>query len=58
MSKKEDLKKCPFCGEYAKVIDASKKLWGVKCSDWRDCKVELATFETEEEAIAAWNKRK
>ena len=52
---------CPFCGKEPE-IDQYKiqgvMLWNVACMN-DDCLVEVETedFESEEDAIKAWNKR-
>lgn len=50
------LKPCPFCGGQANVIEyLFHGLYGVKC---QKCKAETYQFyESEEEAIEAWNRR-
>lgn len=54
---KPELKACPFCGKTAYI--SHDKIMGdpfVTCGDW-DCGGLTRTFETEEMAAAAWNKR-
>ena len=63
-----ELLPCPFCGSKAKVmkldlkaIDEGWQLWGVWCED--DLSDEYShghyidNYATEEEAVAAWNRR-
>lgn len=51
----EELKKCPFCGANAEMLNYSQKEWLVRCTvcdgmveKWR---------ETKQEAIEQWNNR-
>ena len=49
---------CPFCGgsdcrTYKFTPDAIFKCWGVWCA----CSAKVTGFETEQDAIAAWNRR-
>jgi hypothetical protein len=51
--KEQELLPCPFCGGRG---DAAKDAyWSVRCDD---CECESGWFESKEEAIEAWNKRK
>ena len=52
----EELKKCPFCGGYATVekLDVGEIVYRVPC---RICPVATLWFNTEGDAIAAWNRR-
>lgn len=52
-SKERDLKPCPFCGWPANIIGVV----GVFYAQCRDCGAEGPTEETEDAAIAAWNRR-
>lgn len=65
MNERIELKPCPFCGGNAKLVDHtfwndttksfSYKSYGVMC---RHCGVQgFQFYETEEEAINAWNRR-
>lgn len=57
MQEKEEeqkLKPCPFCGSTDIFVYHSYVDYSVRC---RNCLVRRGEFETEEEAIAAWNKR-
>lgn len=49
----DELKPCPFCGEEAEVRYQSN-LYGVRC---KKCLATVAAFDTEAEAIEAWNQR-
>lgn len=54
-----ELKPCPFCGGEAdcsnsRFIQYGRKKWAVECPC---CGVVSHFFDTEEEAIAAWNRR-
>ena len=57
MEERDELKPCPFCGERAILRRDSSGCY-VKCNNGM-CKVMLTTwyYETEEEAITAWNRR-
>ena len=46
-----ELKRCPFCGGEAKLMDNGHWVW---C---QHCLVESAYYDTREEAIKAWNTR-
>ena len=55
----EKLKPCPFCGGDAKVLPGSgifndQMLWVAICVE---CKAKSRDFWTQDEAIAAWNRR-
>lgn len=55
----EELKRCPFCGRAAKIINyKDMKYKTVKCMNMMciACDIE-PTFDTIEEAIEAWNRR-
>jgi len=63
---KPDLKPCPFCGSMAYTIAADNQNYGVLCHNCEcvlGCKIEedeytCGAFDTEQEAITAWNTRK
>jgi len=50
-----DLKPCPFCGSKAELLNMGEDFPHiVVCTN---CGSAGATYETEQEAIEAWNKR-
>ena len=49
----EELCKCPFCGGEAEIIGSNTTYW----IDCNECRAETGLFNTEAEAIAAWNRR-
>ena len=55
-----ELKPCPFCGEipllYESKQDLKNILYGVSCYGEHHC-ASVGYFDTEEEAIEAWNRR-
>ena len=58
----EKLKPCPWCGSIPKMKHekvGGHHFWSVECANDDSCTVVVATndFETEEEAIEAWNDR-
>ena len=54
IEKEYELKPCPFCGGKAKLFGTeSNGIFYVKCLE---CDVD-SNFDTDEEAIAAWNRR-
>ena len=52
------LKPCPFCGGEAEVLTAESMnggyLFGIMCND---CRSRGDVYDTEAEAIEAWNRR-
>ena len=48
------LRECPFCKGKAYIRNALYISFWVKCSE---CYVETGTFQTEQEAAEAWNRR-
>lgn len=57
----KSLKPCPFCGNKAKTYNSTDNKWGLICSDPTEtCILGCGTqdiYDTEEEAIKAWNTR-
>ena len=51
-----ELKPCPFCGSFAVTTmdECNSWRWEVYCAR---CNAAIGFFETEEEAIEAWNRR-
>ncbi len=56
MNMDEKLKLCPFCGgkAYVYIDPAAMHGWTVSCYG---CLAIMRGFQTEQEAIEAWNKR-
>lgn len=56
----EELKRCPFCGSKGEITyKEGLKTWIVECSN-QFCMASYmigTDFDTEEEAIEAWNRR-
>lgn len=50
----EGLKSCPFCGADGVIREYDNKTFVASC---KNCGIELLYFETEQEAIEAWNRR-
>lgn len=60
------IKRCPFCSKTAKIIDTSQQLidnnkyYDIACGT-KGCFLEFGagySFETKEEVIKIWNRRK
>ena len=54
------IKPCPWCGEEAILKQTKSKLYYITCDNY-DCSIYpmmYEKFDTEQEAIEAWNKRK
>lgn len=52
-----ELKPCPFCGSKARIVSAGFECHYVRCSNTKDCGCKFEWFDTEAEAVAAWNRR-
>ena len=53
-----ELKSCPFCGAEAHLTFSDHSGTFIQCTnDTGDCGAGLGYHNTDEEAIAAWNKR-
>ncbi len=50
----EELKHCPFCGGEAEVRPYTQTSIFVQC---KECMAATTAFESEAQAITAWNKR-
>lgn len=50
------LKLCPFCGKEMHIVEIWDDEWSLTCGT-QDCAGSRTIFDTEAEAIAAWNKR-
>ena len=57
--KDERLKPCPCCGKEARLTIYGEKPYSVRvnCSDIFNCGLTQEWFDTEREAIEAWNRR-
>ena len=61
-----ELKKCPFCGNKARIIKRKSKLWDIGCSFidctvWicgdKKCKSCVDGYILKSKAIESWNRR-
>lgn len=52
-----ELKPCPFCGADARIVSAGFESRYIRCSNIKDCGCKFEWFDTEEEAVNAWNRR-
>ena len=52
-----ELKLCPFCGNKANIYIAGGGIHKIRCENDKNCKVMTDFFNTEKEAIEAWNRR-
>jgi len=56
-----ELKPCPFCGGEARTLDdMTPRYWYIQCLDCEmefNCSREVYHFDTEQEAIDAWDTR-
>lgn len=50
-------KKCPFCGNYAKIFQ-SQEYWSIHCMSDFCLAGRVGYYRSPEEAIKSWNKRK
>ena len=53
----ERLKPCPFCGGKARMVESVLPGFYVACSNVFKCGGRQEQFDTEAEAIEAWNRR-
>lgn len=54
---REKLKRCPFCGSEATLLDSQKspRLYGVMCNN---CYASVGNYnQTREDVVRAWNRR-
>lgn len=51
-----ELKPCPFCGAEANAYQV-EDWYAVYCENRPDCRASVGEFDSEEQAIAAWNRR-
>ena len=54
---KTELKPCPFCGSEARIDYYSSGGYMVRCTQIFVCGAKQEWFDSDEEAIAAWNRR-
>lgn len=54
--KLENAKPCPFCGS-SDITLRSEPFWNLFVVSCHHCYVQNRGYETEEEAVEAWNKR-
>lgn len=52
-----ELKPCPFCGREARIWQGFD-YYRVACESQYECAGQVGPYDTEEEAINAWNRRK
>ena len=52
----EELKPCPFCGGGARIWKGPD-YFKVACAHQFDCAAQVGPYDTEAEAVAAWNRR-
>ncbi len=51
-----ELKDCPFCGREARIWIAPCNI-KIACKSQVECAAQVGPYDTEEEAITAWNRR-
>jgi len=49
----EDMKRCPFCGELASLVQSDDKC-RIECTN---CKATTILYNNKKEAIFSWNRR-
>ena len=53
-----ELKPCPFCGREAQIWQGIEhSSYRVACKSQYECAAQVGPYDTEEEAVEAWNKR-
>ena len=58
----EQLKPCPFCGEYARLFPVENEKgevcsYFVECMNIRECGIHTYTMDSKEKATIIWNRR-
>ena len=50
-----ELRRCPFCGGEAEIVELGKHVWSPRCMQC-ECKLNQV-YRTQQQAIEAWNRR-